>query len=108
MPRIRKIAAESRNVIFESNSLIKFLRPDLYLTILDFANADFKDSAREYIDRADATVVQNSQCELPQWHGVSLKPVQGKPMFHIAPPPYCTDEVRDFVRERLSKAACPA
>lgn len=108
MPRIRKIVAEAENVIFESNSILKFLRPDLYLTILDFANSDFKDSAREYLDRADAIVVQNGQGQVPQWQGVSLKPVQGKVTFEVAPPPYCTQEIRDFVRERLSKPAVRA
>ncbi len=105
MPRIRQIVREAENVIFESNSIIKFLRPDLYLTILDFGNADFKDSAREYLDRADAIVIQNADQQLPQWQGVSLKPVQGKPVFDISPPPYCTDEIRNFVREHLSKPA---
>ncbi len=105
MPRIRQIVREAENVIFESNSIIKFLRPDLYLTILDFGNADFKDSAREYLDRADAIVIQNADQQLPQWKGVSLKPVQGKPVFDISPPPYCTDEIRNFVREHLSKPA---
>lgn len=108
MPRIRKIVAEAENVIFESNSIIKFLRPDLYLTILDFANSDFKDSAREYLDRADAIVVQNGQGQVPQWQGVSLKPVQGKVTFEVAPPPFCTQEIRNFVRKRLSKPAVRA
>src|SRR5262249_19567467 len=40
MPRIRQLVAGAENLIFESNSLMKFVRPDLYLTILDFANAD--------------------------------------------------------------------
>ena len=105
MPRIRQIVAGSENVILESNSVMKFLRPDLYLSVLDFANADFKDSAREYLDRADAIVLQNKQHELPQWQGVSLKPVSGKPTFEIVPPPYCTEAIKIFVRERIAKAA---
>lgn len=105
MPRIRHIITGAENVIFESNSIIKFFRPDLYLTILDFANADFKDSAREYLDRADAVVVQNARAHSPEWQGISLKPVQGKPAFEIAPPPYCTEDIRNFVRDRLSKPA---
>ena len=49
MRRIRKeiAAAESAggHVILESNSILQFLRPDLYLTVLDHATADFKGSA---------------------------------------------------------------
>jgi len=111
MPRIRQVIAGAENVIFESNSLMKFVRPHLYLSVLDFANPDFKDSAREYLDRADAIIVQNAGNH-PDWSGVSLKPVSGKPVFPITPPPYLTAEIVDFVRSRIGekigeKAATP-
>jgi hypothetical protein len=101
IPRVRQVITHAENVIFESNSLMKFIRPDLYLTVLDFANADFKDSAREYLDRADAVIVQNED-KAPDWKGVSLKPVATKPVFRITPPPYVTGEIVEFVRSRLT------
>jgi hypothetical protein len=104
MPRIRQAIAPAANVIFESNSLMKFLRPDLYLSILDFANPDFKASAREFLDRADAVILQNAN-HGPGWDGVSLKPVSAKPVFHINPPDYVTDEIVDFVRGRITELA---
>ncbi len=104
MPRLRQVIASAENVILESNSLMKFVRPDLYLTVLDFANPDFKDSARQFLDRADAVIVQNLDNQ-PQWSGISLKPVAGKPVFRISPPPYVTREVADFVRSRLAAMA---
>src|SRR6185312_13085898 len=66
MPRIRQVISTATNVIFESNSLLKFIRPNLYLSVLDFANSDFKDSAREYLDRADAIIAQNAGNH-PNW-----------------------------------------
>ena len=45
MPDIRRRIAGAENVIMESNSVVRFLRPDLYLTVLDAGTADFKDSA---------------------------------------------------------------
>jgi hypothetical protein len=102
MPRIRQVIAASENVIVESNSLMKFLRPHLYLTILDFANPDFKDSAREFLDRADAVILQNANLSSPAWQGVSLKPISRKPVFRVTPPEYVTAEIVDFVRARLS------
>jgi hypothetical protein len=104
MPRVRQVIASAENVIFESNSLMKFVRPDLYLSVLDFANPDFKDSAREYLDRADAVIVQNADTH-PDWSGVSLKPVANKPVFQISPPPYLTDEIVEFVRSRTGAIA---
>src|SRR5215467_15379798 len=57
MPSLRQRLEGARNVIIESNSVLKFLRPDLYLTVLDPATADFKASAREFLDRADAVIL---------------------------------------------------
>ena len=80
MPRIRKEIEAAENIIFESNSLLQFLRPDLYLTVLDHATADFKDSARLYLDRADAVLLRASGQQLtPQWNQVSLRLIAGKP-----------------------------
>jgi hypothetical protein len=101
MPDVRRKIAAAENVIIESNSVIRFLRPDLYLSVLDAGTADFKDSAREFLDRADALILHNTD-ESPQWNSVSLKPVAGRPFFLIDPPPYVTPEIVSFVRERLS------
>ena len=100
MPRLRKELAAAENVILESNSVMRFLRPDLYLTVLDAANPDFKASAKEFLDRADAVILHESTGQ-PAWEKISLKPVQGKPVFHIMPPPYVTSEMIDFLKSRL-------
>lgn len=101
MPTLRQRLQRARNVIIESNSVLKFLRPDLYLTVLNPATADFKSSAREFLDRADAVIVHELQAGTA-WDAVSLKPVAGRPKFHIAPPPYVTPEIVGFVRPYLS------
>jgi hypothetical protein len=100
MPAIRSRIADAENVIFESNSVLRFIRPDLYLLVLNPANEDFKTSAREFLDRADGVILHESQ-EGPAWKGVSLKPLSGKPIFHVCPPQYVTPEVVEFVRARL-------
>jgi hypothetical protein len=99
IPALRKTLAESKNAILESNSILKFVRPDLYLTVLDPSTADFKKSAQEYLDLADAAIVHASP--RTAWANVSLKPVAGRPLFTIQPPPYVTQEIVDFVRSRL-------
>ena len=42
MPAIRKRLASADNAIIESNSVMKFLRPDLYVTVIDPNTSDFK------------------------------------------------------------------
>ncbi len=105
MPRIRKELAACEeaggNAIIESNSILQFLRPDLYLSLLDAGTADFKESARRYLDRADAVLVVD-RALAPMWQGVSLRLVEGKPHFAVSGPNYLTSEVVGFVRARLS------
>jgi hypothetical protein len=104
VPTIRRRIAEAENVILESNSILKFLRPELYITVLDPATADFKRSAQEFLDRADAVILHGPEEPTNQtaWSGISLKPVAGSPIFEIHPPPYVTTGIVEFVRGRVS------
>jgi hypothetical protein len=105
MPALRQRLEPSRNVIIESNSVLKFLRPDLYLTVLDPGTEDFKTSAQEFLDRADAVILHGSaRAAEAAWRKVSLKPVAGQPIFRIMPPPYVTPEIIEFVRSSLIPA----
>jgi len=101
MPALRTRIADASNVIIESNSVLKFLRPDLYLTVLDPATADFKNSAREFLDRANA-VILHENASGPAWQAVSLKPIAERPVFRIAPPVYVTGEIVDYIRAQLA------
>ena len=104
MPRIRKEMAGAENVVIESNSILRFLRPDLYLSVLDPGVADFKDSARLYLDLADAVLVPRGEVGRPEWKGVSLKLLAGTPVLAIDPPEYMTGEVVSFLAERFRPA----
>ncbi|HEY3618535.1 MAG TPA: hypothetical protein VGK96_17115 [Candidatus Sulfotelmatobacter sp.] len=100
MPALRRRLQGAPNVIIESNSVLKFLRPDLYLTVLDPSTADFKNSAREFLDRADAVILHEASAGAA-WQAVSLKPVADRPIFRITPPNYVSPEIVAFVRESL-------
>ena len=100
MPRIRKELAASENAILESNSVLQFLQPDLYLSVLDAGTADFKDSARLFLDRADA-IITVARPLTPQWKGVSTRLLEGKPQFPVHSPTYLSPELVHFVESRL-------
>jgi hypothetical protein len=79
---------------------LKFIRPDIYLTVLDPAVEDFKKSAQEFMDRADVVILHDGGGR-PAWHGISLKVVEGRPMFPVRPPEYVTPEIVEFVKGKL-------
>ena len=107
MPRIRKELAVSRNAILESNSVMQFLRPNLYLTVLDAGTADFKESARLFLDRADA-VITVDRALAPRWARISEKLIEGRPRFAVQAPVYLSPELVAWVRERLRCAGSNA
>jgi len=100
MPSIRQKLADSRNAILESNSILSFIRPDLYLTVLDPAKADFKKSAKEFFGRADAIILHDSENGSASSE-IALNDVR-VPQFRIQPPPYVSDEIASFVKARLA------
>ena len=106
MPRVRQVIGKADYVIMESNSVLRFLRADLYLTVLDPATADFKNSAQEFLDRASAVILHRHEPNAdPNWQHVSLRAAAGKPVFMIRPPEYVTEELVDFVRSRMETNA---
>jgi hypothetical protein len=104
MPRIRAEICRSENVIFESNSVLRFLKPDVFASVLDPAVADFKPSALRYLDRAEAILVPAQSVSQPDWTGVSPKLIAGIPTFKIAPPAYSSAGFAAFVAGKLEHA----
>ncbi len=105
MPRLRKefeqAQADGSNVIVESNSILRFLKPDVFLTVLDPATKDFKESALRYLDRADAVLLPELEIGRPEWSGVSLKLIEGVPRFQMKLPGYVTGEIAEFVARKV-------
>ncbi len=102
MTAIRALLASAKNAIVESNSLLRFLKPDLSLSVLDPSLNDFKRSALRYLDRVDALIVPQGATFVEGWGGVSPRMLETKPRFEFVAPAYCTPELAAFVDRRLS------
>ena len=105
MPRLRALIAGSEgDVILESNSVLRFLRPDVYVSVLDPAVEDFKPSALQYLDRADAVVLP-AGTGLDGWPGVSPGLLQRLRQF---PSPgggtYCCTDALELIRNLMCAA----
>jgi hypothetical protein len=104
MPRLRGVLTGAENAIVESNSLLGFLKPDLYFMVVDGAVADFKASSLRALDRADALVV-TSEAPL-EWPGVASSLILGKRRIGAFAPDYRSEEI--LLAIRLKKAAFAA
>lgn len=104
MPTLREMCAAAENAILESNSVMEFLRPDLYLVVLDPNTADFKVSTTLFLDRADAILWRSAGPVRRQnaWPPEVTALLETKPKFVIAPPEFISEEVVSFVRASLA------
>ena len=100
MPEIHRIIAASGNTIIESNSILQFLRPDLYAMVLNGSIPDFKASSLRLLDRANA-LVATSDAPLA-WPEVPLVLLQNKPKFIAPPPSYQGAEFVDSIRSKIA------
>lgn len=103
MPRIRQEITAAPNAILESNSILEFLQPDLYLTVLNPSIEDFKESARRYLPRADAILCSGPGGPAPSVADDAA--LATTPRFAVGPPDWIPPSLEAFVRSRLESLA---
>ena len=103
IPHIQKELKQSENAIFESNSILQFLQPDLYLAVLGGDPKDFKESAKLYLGLADAVLAPEDWLNSPALKEISQTLAEGTRVLPIHPPLYVTEELKKFVEERISR-----
>lgn len=100
LPAIRELISNAPYAIMESNSILRFLKPDLYVVVLDPSVADFKVSSKQFLDRADAYV--RIERDTPhQWSGISERMLALKPTFPVKRGEYFSDSLMQFVQEKI-------
>lgn len=107
LPLLRDALAQSTHAILESNSLLQFLRPDLYLVVLNPSQPDFKDSARQFLDRADAFLLRSPFAEDPAapsaWPSIPPSLLASKPAFPQPLGAPLPNTLIDFLRAHLQQ-----
>ena len=104
VPDLRRLLAGRPFVLMESNSILEFFQPDLYLSVLRFDVDDFKPSSRYYLGRADATIVVRCPEPRPRWE--HWKSSDGAiPSFEVDPDTYRSAELDRYFRSRLAVPA---
>ncbi|HEY4378746.1 MAG TPA: hypothetical protein VGN01_00260 [Acidobacteriaceae bacterium] len=107
MPMIRDVIAQAENVLLESNSVLAFLQPEIYISVLDARIADFKASALGFLDRADAIVLTSGPLEETEWSGGVSEQLKHATKFQVAPPDYSSAALVAFVADRLELPVRP-
>ena len=103
MPALRDALGQDEYVIIESNSILDFVVPAVYLMVLDRSRGDFKESARQFLHRANAFVQVESLGTPQNWAGIDAGGLGKKPIFAVSPKSYSSPELCHFVRAALQE-----
>jgi hypothetical protein len=88
LPALAAQLADARHTAIESDAIVKFWQPSLYVMVLDPSNPDFKSSAHENLSFADAFVFRSPIDDSDQrfWAVGAAKPRFFQPIGAPMPP----------------------
>jgi hypothetical protein len=104
LPGLLEALEGDEHVIIESNSILAFLQPAVFLLVMGEAWRDWKASARQFLGRADALVNVGADLKASVWPGISLQLFKEKPVFPVSPGEWSNPALCRFVCERLASA----
>jgi hypothetical protein len=104
LPGLLKALEGEEHVIIESNSILAFLKPTVFLFVIDESRQELKASARQFLSRADALVRVGPAVKPGIWPGISLPMPEDKPVFPVSAGGWSNPALSRFVRERLASA----
>lgn len=97
MPLLLDRLAGVDNLLVESNSVLDFLTPNVYVPVIDASVNDYKSSAQRLLLRAHAFAVVDGRGDS------RLDQFSNTPKFDVTPPDYCSSQIIEFVRTAIER-----
>jgi molybdopterin-guanine dinucleotide biosynthesis protein len=99
LPSFKKEVEDDEFVIVESNSLRRYIKPNVFLQVLDPSKTDFKLSARQFLDLSDGYVlVTGDQLSTPHT-GLLTEVLKKRQSFTV-------NKENRFINERVVEFVC--
>ena len=105
LPGLLEALEGDEHVIIESNSILAFLQPAVFLLVMGESRRDLKASARQFLGRVDALVTVRPDLEPRACPATSLPRPEGKPVFPVWVGEWSNPGLCHFVGERLLRTA---
>jgi hypothetical protein len=102
LPGLLEALAGDEHVIIESNSILAFLEPTVFLLVIAKSGRELKASARQFLGRADALVTVRPDHKPRACPATSLQMLENKPVFPVTPGEWSNPALCRFVRDRLA------
>ena len=103
MPALFQALKNSTNVMVESNSILQFIKPSVFLMVLDSSQTDFKWSAQRALQSADALVVAGGKLSRDLWPEIDFDEARRKPVFPMNLQPRPGPALCEYVRGAVNR-----
>ena len=104
LPVLLEALEGEEHVIIESNSLLSFLKPAVFLMVIDESRQDYKASARQFLACADAFVAVRPDRQPSARPATSQQMPDDKPVFWVSRGEWSNPGLCGFVGGRLASA----
>jgi molybdopterin-guanine dinucleotide biosynthesis protein len=101
IPAARAMVKDTSYVMIEGNSVLDFIAADFSILVLNGGVAEFKESARSILPRADALVLIRENAEPLEWENLLESVAKNTPRFEINNPKLFPPALADLLRSRL-------
>jgi len=96
-PQLMPVLSSSSHVIIESNGIVRYVQPDLYLMVVRCGVADFKESALETLPLAHAVVSVGCSDAAVARKSLPDNVASDVPIFPAPDPSKLTPELTEFI-----------
>ena len=101
LPQMMPVLRYSQHAIIESNGIVRYIRPDLYLMVLRYDVGEYKDSAIETLPQAHAVVAVNNKETTPVWDGAPYDLPSGIRVFNTKDLQTLPPDLKEFIKLHL-------
>jgi molybdopterin-guanine dinucleotide biosynthesis protein len=101
MPELMEIIRSNPYVIIESNSILRFIQPELFILVLNYGIEEFKKSAHDSMKQAHAVLVVDPHASPPAWKNDVLKELPDILICSTTDPGSIPAELIKFIRSRI-------
>jgi molybdopterin-guanine dinucleotide biosynthesis protein len=104
MPALLQALEKSEKVIVESNSILQFIKPSVFLMVMDVSQKDFKPSAQRVLGLVDAWVTVGGKPSWDVWPEVERKHLANQAVYTASFGAKLDAKLSDFLLQRLAQS----
>ena len=102
IPTVQTFINDAHHLVIEGNSILDFIAADFSILVLNCGVAEFKESARGIIPRADAFILIREKANFTEWENLLESAPKSTHLFEIVDPKIFPPALTELLRSLLT------